>query len=95
MINDNFSYWSTLYKESPERFDEERIKESMKIIDSAPKECRKRLEGLLWQINTRIKTAKNPYQSMIQLNTLMMDSLVDLQEALNKLLTELDGRHRP
>lgn len=52
------------------------------LIARSPAESRQRLRGLQFQINARVKLARNPIAACIAVSTMMHDTLDQLQRAL-------------
>ena len=54
------------------------------VIDGAGPEQRRRLEGLQFRIDAERRCAKNPLAATIRLSALMRDSLLKLQQAIER-----------
>ena len=81
--------WSALAVENPDKFEEERLRNIRALIDSAPDEKRKRLEGLQWRIDMVRGRHKNPLGACIEISQMMNKSMWGeggLQDALNGLI---------
>jgi len=61
---------------------------NQKLIDDAPDHMKRRLRGLLFQIDMEKRRSKNSTQCCIKLSRLMMDSFVDLQSSITSLKTD-------
>ena len=64
-----------LAKMDPEKFKEQRNHAVNTMIDSAPLVLQKRLRGLQWRIDMEIRRSKNPMDSCLRINRMMMNSV--------------------
>ena len=69
--NEEYEYWSGLFKTDPERFEAERKAEIERVILSAKPENQQGLRQLQWVIDGERKRARNPTDAMIRLNKMM------------------------
>ncbi len=81
----NFDEWASLHKNDPVAFEEKRIEWLTICVVEAPKKYQKRLNGLMFHINTIRRTEKNPMQTCLKNSSLMMDSLNDMRVFLSDL----------
>lgn len=63
-----------------------RKKVVQELIDSAPEDSKRRLNGLQFQVEGIISTSSNPLSATIKISKMMHDSLGDLRGALNGTL---------
>ena len=85
----DFKYWSNLYKEDPERFEQERLTALQKIVDEAPtEECKLRLEQTMFRINYNRATAKNELHSCIKASNMMWEGFHKLNDSLQDFAKE-------
>ncbi len=93
-IEFDFDYWMELAKKDPSTFEKQRQDLIQETIEEAPKKIQKRLNGLQWSIDSRIKTAKNPMDGCLTIYQMMMDSVYEeggLLEALNMSVDAVRG----
>lgn len=69
--NEEFEYWSNLFRTDPVRFESERLIEIEKVILSANPKNQQALRQLQWVIDGERGRAKNPIDAMIRLNKMM------------------------
>ena len=81
----DFDEWATLHKNDPEAFEEKRIEWLTTCVVEAPKKYKKRLNGLMFHINSIRSIEKNPMQTCLKVSTMMMDSLNDMRTFLSDL----------
>jgi Protein of unknown function (DUF3135) len=81
MDNFDFDEWAMLARTAPDEFEQRRhdIIESL-IANSGHV---RRLRGLQWRIDLERKRARTPLQACVFLSSLMWDSFMDLNHALN------------
>ncbi len=68
---------------SPERLEEFREREIERLITNAPKEIRRRLRGIQFQVNCQREIHKSPLGACVAISQMMRDSLAELNSALN------------
>lgn len=93
-IEFDFDYWMKLAKNDPDAFEKERQNLILETIEEAPERIQRRLNGLQWSIDGRIKTAKNPMDGCLTVYQMMMDSVYEeggLLEALNMSVDAVRG----
>lgn len=81
----DFDSLKLLADESPEELENLRQYYSQQIIDRAPERLKRRLTGLMFQINMEIRRSNNSMNGCLTISRMMLDSLVDLQGALTNL----------
>ena len=84
----DFSHWSKLANDDPERFEAERAEVIADLIDQAPSSVRRRMVGLQWQIDRLREKAPNPMAACVQMSRMMWDSVLGqggLLETLDRL----------
>ena len=74
-----------MHKEDPEGLELLRKQAVKEIIDNAPENSKRRLEGLQFQIDCIRRTSKNPVDAMIKVSNMMKESFEDLRKNLNAL----------
>ena len=79
-----FDEMRNLAENNPEEL--ERIKRRLikNVIDSAPEDKRRRLEGLQFQIDLKIKASPNSFIAMTRIYDQMFDSFLVLDEKLKE-----------
>lgn len=77
-----FDELKAMAAERPEELEELRLKMSEEILRNAPENRRRRLQGLMFSIDMVRRRAKNPMQACIKLSQMMMDSTLELRDAL-------------
>lgn len=80
-----FEEMERLARENPEELEKMKRRMVDEVIQSAPEHKRKRLEGLQFQIDAKIKTSKTPFQAMERIYDDMMDNFLVLNEHLQQL----------
>ena len=80
-----FEELARMAREEPEKLEQLRQKAVREVIEAAPEESRKRLEGLQFRIDGIRRTSKNPTQATIKLSTMMKESFEELRKNLNAL----------
>lgn len=88
----DFDEWAALSREDPEGFEKRRIEWSQQLIKNAPPTCRRRLSGLLFQINMEKRRSANAMDSCLRLSRLMWDKFHQLRGELHGLALSPDGR---
>lgn len=86
MIYKNWPSFDELKKmaeHSPEQLEEFRQQEIESLISNAPKDIRRRLRGIQFQINCQRQIHKTPLGACLAISRMMRDSLVELNSALN------------
>ena len=81
-----FQQWMELAQKDPEKFEKKRLELIESVINGAPESMRKRLSGLQWSIDAKLKTSKNPMDGCLTIFQMMMDSVYEpggLLSALN------------
>ena len=78
----NFDYLRSLADKNPQELENLRQRYSQQIIESAPEKFKKRLKGLLFQIDMERRRSKNALHACIILSKMMMDSYVNLEGAV-------------
>ncbi|PHS14888.1 MAG: hypothetical protein COA86_14530 [Kangiella sp.] len=81
----DFDEWASLHKNDPEAFEEKRIEWLTACIINAPQKYQKRLNGLMFHINSIRRLEKNPMQTCLKISAMMMDSLNDMRTFLSDL----------
>lgn len=71
----DFDYWSQLAKNEPAKFEGRRRAAINQTIASSPFYLKKRLQGLQWRIDMEIRRSKNPMDSCLRLNRMMLDTV--------------------
>lgn len=84
MDNFDFDEWAMLARTAPDEF-EQRRRAVIESLISRSNNVR-RLRGLQWRIDLERKRARTPLQLCERLSTLMWDSFMDLNHALNTLV---------
>lgn len=89
--NLDFDYLSKLYETDPEKFEELRVKEIEKLIESAPDTSKNRLRGIQFQIDAKRKIHENsPIGACIAISNMMHESFENLRIHLNKAVNNKD-----
>lgn len=83
----DFEFWMQLAKEDPESFERRRQERVAQLIEQAPSEQRRRLQGLQWQIDQARKLANGPIAACMAISNMMWDSLHELNEQQHELIT--------
>jgi hypothetical protein len=74
-------------KNEPEKLENLRIALCNKVIDEAPDHAKPRLQGLMFQINSRRSLASSEMEACEQLSSMMQESLQHMQSMLKDLRT--------
>jgi hypothetical protein len=86
--------WSDLARNDPEAFEARRRESIAALIDSAPAEHRRRLEGLQFRIDLERTRSRHPFGACVRLSNLMWKSLLEMQSALEDLQAQLTEHGR-
>ncbi len=89
---DQASEWAELAQQDPEAFEEMRLKLIADLINNAPAELRKRLEGIQWKVEHVRKRAKNPADALFAISNMMWESTQQMGHKQQALLDILMGR---
>ncbi len=81
----SFDELKTMAAERPEELESLRERMTDEILRDAPEDRRRRLEGLVFKINAERRRSKNPMQACIRISQMMMDSVVELRDAVHTL----------
>jgi hypothetical protein len=81
----DFEAWSRLWREDPQKFEEQRRAALDALIDAVPEAERQRLRGLQCRIDLERARARTALGACVRLNTLMWASLERLRVALQDL----------
>ncbi len=79
----DFEVLKRMAQENPEGLEALRHKLIGELLDRASPEQRRRLEGLQFRIDMERRLAANPLAATIKLSSMMRDSLLRLQQAVN------------
>ena len=80
----DFDTLQTMARSDPAGLERLRLKLVDELIAGAEPQRRHRLQGLQFQIDMERRRAPNPMAACIRLSTLMRDSLLRMQQALNE-----------
>ncbi len=83
----DFEYWSTLAKTNPEAFESMRQKYLGELIEQAPGQFKRRMEGLQWQIDLVRDRSPNPMASCLRISQMMWSSVTGENGLLDALET--------
>jgi len=81
----NFDEWRQLHESNPRCFEQYRKKLLCELIQSAPKRCRPRLRGLMFQMESESKRCGSSLSYNLRLFSMMVESLDELTNHLNQL----------
>ena len=71
-----------LFENDPDEIEVVRQELSEQAIESSDERIRPRLRGILFRIRCVLQTSNNPLHGCILLNRMMMDSFVNMREAI-------------
>ena len=80
----DFDTLQTMARHDPTGLERLRLRLVHELIASADPARQRRLQGLQFQIDMERRRAPNPMAACIRLSTLMRDSLLRMQQALNE-----------
>lgn len=80
----DFDTLRRMARDNPEGLEALRRKLVSELLDEAGPERRQRLEGLQFRIDMERRRAANPLAATIKLSSMMRDSLLRLQQAINE-----------
>ncbi len=80
--NLGFDDWKALFEQNPEQFDAYRKRMLEHQITLAPKNSRKRLRGLLFQMDCESVKARSPLSYNLRLYAMMMEQFEELRQQL-------------
>ena len=81
----DFDTLREMAKNEPEELERLRIALCHRVIEDAPQHAKRRLEGLLFQINAKRELAKTPLQACEDISAMMLESLQKMQAMLKDL----------
>ncbi|MGQ0658553.1 MAG: DUF3135 domain-containing protein [Chromatiales bacterium] len=81
----NFEYWRRLAAEDPVGFESARVRAVTALIESAPPESKRHLQGVQWRIDRLRERAPNPMAACLRLSGLMWESLLGKDGLLDTL----------
>lgn len=79
----DFESLKYMAEQDPDELERLRQRYCRELIDSAPERFRRKLNGLLFRIDMETRLGHNSIQRCVRLSKMMMDSLGELQDALN------------
>lgn len=82
----DFNTLRELAEKNPEALEELRQREVQALIEQAPEQMRRRLEGIQFQIDAKRQIASNPMDACIAVSSMMHESFNDLRMALNNCM---------
>ena len=77
----DFDEWAMLARTAPDEFEQRRRAVIESVISSS--DHVRRLRGLQWRIDIERERARTPLQACVRLSSMMWDSFMDLNFALN------------
>ena len=80
----DFDEWAMLARTDPDEFELRRCAVIESLISSSGHV--RRLRGLQWRIDLERKRARTPLEACVRLSSLMWDSFMDLNDALNTFM---------
>ena len=80
----DFDTLRRMARDNPDGLEALRKKLVAELLDEAGPERRQRLEGLQFRIDMERRRAANPLAATIKLSSMMRDSLLRLQQAINE-----------
>lgn len=81
----DFDTLREMAKNEPEELERLRVALCHRVIDDAPAHAKRRLEGLMFQINAKRDLAKTPLQACEDISSMMHESLQKMQAMLKDL----------
>ena len=81
----DFDEWVELYRHSPQEFEQRQRQWSERIINNSAQSHRRRLYGILFQINMEKRRANNPLQHCMRISQMMWDKFNRLNSELQAL----------
>lgn len=91
----DFDFWMQLAKDDPKAFESTRQEKIEELINRAPRELRRRLRGLQWQVDQARHLAGSPMASCLAISDMMWDSLHQLQQHQSGLSRLQQGQPLP
>ena len=87
----DFDEWVELYRHSPQAFEQRRLQWSEKIINNSAQSHRRRLSGILFQINMEKRRASNPTRHCMRISRMMWDKFNELNAELQTFCNDPMG----
>ncbi len=86
-VNDEFDFdkWSELYQQDPEAFEAMRKETINAAINQAPEDMRRRLNGLIFEIEARRNEKASPLESCMNISGMMWEKFDELRLHLNAI----------
>lgn len=72
----DFDEWAALARNDPQGFERARQAVLASLIESAPADTRRRLNGLQWQVDRVRASADSPYRACARISGLMWDKVL-------------------
>lgn len=88
----DFDTLLAMHQEDPDALDQLRQKLTAELVDSAPDDARRRLEGLQFRINMELRRAGNPTARFLKLSGMMHKSFSDLRYCLSHPMEAVSAR---
>lgn len=87
----DFEYWAALAEGDPRAFEQARKDVLSSVIEAAPADSQRRLNGLQWQIDQARDRAETPMAACLKISGMMWDTVLG-EDGLVERLEELSGR---
>lgn len=81
----DFDEWVNLNRTDPQAFERRRLEWCNRLIDGAQASNKKRLSGLLFQVNMKRRRSSNAMDSCFRISGLMWDKFNELRSQLQQL----------
>ena len=88
----DFDTLMQMAKDDPQALEQLRQDSINELLDNAPANMRRRLEGLQFQIDAKRKLAKTPMQACITISRMMHESFEELRQVLNSAFDEQQAK---
>ncbi len=79
----DFNAWRELFEQDPEAFERQRAELIERTIAASPERYQQRLRGLMFQVEAKRATARNPLDACVKISNMMWDHFEQLRLHLN------------
>lgn len=86
----DFDKWKTLHETDPQKFEATRRLYMEKVIEAASARNKRRMRGLVFQVDAIRERSNNPIKSCVDITSMMWDSFYQLHNLLNQFEFEMN-----
>ncbi|TQV72143.1 DUF3135 domain-containing protein [Aliikangiella marina] len=86
----DFDKWKTLHETDPQKFELTRRLYMEKVIEMTSERNKRRMRGLVFQVDAIREKSNNPIKSCVDITKMMWDSFYQLHQLLNEFDVQVD-----